>query len=119
MSKPFTLILSELNEGADANGLTQKFSDLLSGVMNAGKSGKLTITVSVVPATKNKSGGVDKVNVSVDAKVKLPEHVSPADFFYLTEDGQLSRNHPRQQSLELKDVSGSGVVSENNLKKVS
>ena len=34
--------------------------------------------------------------------MRKPE--TPTDFFYLTEDGETTRNHPKQQTLELREV---------------
>jgi hypothetical protein len=76
-------------------------------VQATGRAGSLTIKVKVAPATRSNSGSVDKVTITADRKLELPKPEQPSDFFWLTEDGETSRNHPRQQDLPLRDVSAS------------
>lgn len=115
--KPFTLILAELNDGSTAAGLTADIAELLAAVQRSGRSGSLTLKIKVAPTTKSQAtGSVDKVNLTAERKLELPKPEAPTDFYWLTDDAQLTRNHPRQQSLELRDVSESGVVSSNNLR---
>lgn len=119
MGKPFTLILAELNEGQPAAALTASFDELLQAVQASGRSGDMTLKVKIVPKAKNTGGGVDMVNITVERKVNLPKPDAPTDFFWLTDDAQLSRNHPRQHSLQLQDVASQAPLSTENLKKVS
>lgn len=80
-------------------------ADLLRTVQTTGRAGKLTITLKVTPAVRNTSGGdIDRINLTVDRTLALPKPETPTDFFYLTEDGETTRNHPKQQTLELREV---------------
>lgn len=80
-------------------------ADLLRTVQTTGRAGKLTITLKVAPAVRNTSGGdIDRINLTVDRTLALPKPETPTDFFYLTEDGETTRNHPKQQTLELREV---------------
>ena len=103
--KAFSLFLVELNEGSTHAALTGDLGDLLRTVQATGRAGSLTIKVKVAPATRSNSGSVDKVTITADRKLELPKPEQPSDFFWLTEDGETSRNHPRQQDLPLRDVS--------------
>ena len=104
--KSFAHLLNEINEGSTHAALTQDMADLLRTVQTTGRAGKLTITLKVAPAVRNTSGGdIDRVNITVDRILALPKPETPTDFFYLTEDGDTTRNHPKQQSLELREVS--------------
>lgn len=103
--KAFSLFLVELNEGSTHAALTGDLADLLRTVQATGRAGSLTIKVKVAPATRSNSGSVDKVTITADRKLELPKPEQPSDFFWLTEDGETSRNHPRQQDLPLRDVS--------------
>lgn len=103
--KAFSLFLVELNEGSTHAALTGDLADLLRTVQTTGRAGSLTIKVKVAPATRSNSGSVDKVTITADRKLELPKPEQPSDFFWLTEDGETSRNHPRQQDLPLRDVS--------------
>lgn len=115
--KPFPLTLAELNDGSTAAALTADLAELLATVQRTGRAGSLTLKLKVAPATRNQSSGsVDKVNLTAERKLELPKPEAPTDFYWLTDDAELSRNHPRQHSLELRDVAGSGVVSSTDLK---
>lgn len=115
--KPFTLTLAELNDGSTAAGLTADLAELLAAVQRSGRAGSITLKIKVAPATKSQAtGSVDKVNLTAERKLELPKPEAPTDFYWLTDSAELSRSHPRQQSLELRDVTGSGVVSTNDLK---
>lgn len=102
--KAFAVILNELNEGSIHAALTADLDELLRTVQATGRAGALTLKIKVVPAVKSDGGTVDRINVTADRKLELPKSVMPSDFFYLTDDGETTRNHPRQQSLELREV---------------
>ena len=103
--KSFAHLLNEINEGSTHAALTQDMADLLRTVQTTGRAGKLTITLKVAPAARNTSGGdIDRINLTVDRTLALPKPETPTDFFYLTEDGETTRNHPKQQTLELREV---------------
>ncbi len=103
--KSFAQLLNEINEGSTHAALTQDMADLLRTVQTTGRAGKLTITLKVAPAVRNTSGGdIDRINLTVDRTLALPKPETPTDFFYLTEDGETTRNHPKQQTLELREV---------------
>lgn len=103
--KSFAHLLNEINEGSTHAALTQDMADLLRTVQTTGRAGKLTITLKVAPAVRNTSGGdIDRINLTVDRTLALPKPETPTDFFYLTEDGETTRNHPKQQALELREV---------------
>ncbi len=102
--KAFSVFLVELNEGSTHSALTKDLDELLRTVQATGRAGAMTVKIKVVPAIKTTSGQVDKVNVTADRVLALPKPEQPTDFFWLTEDGETSRNHPRQHSLELREV---------------
>lgn len=113
--KPFPIILAELNDGSTASALTVDLAELLAAVQRTGRAGSLTIKVKIAPTTKQNGGAVDKVTAAVERKLELPKPEAPTDFFWLTDDAELTRKHPRQSELELRDVT-SNSVSINNLK---
>lgn len=118
--KPFTLTLAELNDGSTAAALTADLAELLATVQRTGRAGSLTLKIKIAPATRSQAtGSVDKVNLTAERKLELPKPEAPTDFYWLTDSAELSRNHPRQHSLELRDVAGSGVVSSHDLKVAS
>lgn len=103
--KAFGVILNELNEGSTHAALSADLAELLRTVQATGRAGSLTLKIKIVPAVRTSGGGtVDKVNITADRKLELPKPEMPSDFFYLTDDGETTRNHPRQHSLELREV---------------
>ena len=102
--KAFAIFLTELNEGSTHAAITGDLAELLRTVQATGRAGSLTIKVKVAPATRTNSGSVDKVNITADRTLALPKPEGQVDFFYLTDDGETTRNHPRQHDLPLRDV---------------
>ncbi len=104
--KSFAIQLSEHNDGTTVAQATSKFSELLQAVQNSGRGGKYAITFTVSPSSRANSGSVDKVTITATHKLDLPKEIQMEDFYFLTENGETSRNHPRQHNLELREVEG-------------
>jgi hypothetical protein len=100
--KAFAVILQELRDGRVHAELSQQLSDLIAKVKETGKGGELTLKIKIKPATRG--ADVDKITVSDAISITLPKPERGEDFFWLTEEGDLSRNHPKQQELALRDV---------------
>ncbi len=103
--KPFALFIHELNDGSTHAAITADLAELLRTVQATGRGGALTIKFKIAPATRSNSGSIDKVTISADRKLELPKPEQPSDFFWLTEDGQTTRQHPRQHDLPLREIS--------------
>lgn len=86
-----------LRGGAFAVECNQALADMIRGVEETGKPGKLTVTLDV-----KKHGAA----VSVLAKVtdKTPEPAVDPELFYATVEGNLSLNNPKQRDLDLQVV---------------
>ena len=110
MSTPFNVLIAQINQGADNSNLSADMDELLRTVQATGRAGSLTITIKMVPATADRQS-VDKLTVQIDRGLKLPKPESAKDFFFITEDGELTRKHPKQQELELRDVTLQGGIS--------
>lgn len=102
--KSFALQITELNDGAVHSQLSADLSELMKAVGSMGRSGSLTLKIKVAPAVRSNSGGVEQVIVTTDRKLELPKPELPSDFFWLTDEGETSRQHPRQHNLPLRDV---------------
>ena len=100
-NKAFALTLQDLRDGRVHAELTQQFSDLIQKVQETGKAGELTLKIKVKPATR---GNVDKVMIADAITINMPKPERGEDVFWLTDDNELSRNHPRQGNLELRDA---------------
>lgn len=101
-TKAFALFLQELNDGRAHAELSLQLTELLSKVKDTGKGGSITFKLKIKPA--GRGADVDKVVISDAITVDLPKPQRGEDFFYVTEDNDLSRNHPRQGNLELRDA---------------
>jgi hypothetical protein len=102
MTTAFSVLLQDLRDGRTHDEMSQKFAALVKEVEASGRSGTLTLTIKVSPSSRSQP--VDKIIVSPTVKLTPPKPESGEDFFWLTEDSELSRNHPRQTDLPLRDV---------------
>jgi hypothetical protein len=102
-TKAFAVFLQEVRDGRVHAELSSQLNELLTKVKETGKGGSITLKLKIKPA--GRGADVDKVVISDTTKVKLPQPDRGDDFFWLTDANDLSRNHPRQQSLELRDAS--------------
>jgi hypothetical protein len=113
-TQAFSLFLQDLRDGRAHSELSAGLADLLAAVKDTGKGGSLTLQVKVKPATRGKD--MDKVVVIDNVKVDLPKPERGEDFFFVTDENELSRKHPRQQSLELREVT---LAQPTNLKEAA
>ena len=111
--KAFSLFVQDINGGSTHAALTSDLGELFASVQSNGRGGTLTVKFKVAPAGKG-SGDVDKVTVTKDRKLELPKPEAPSDFFWLTDDAEPTRQHPRQHSLDLretKSIDTDGVIT--------
>lgn len=101
-TQAFAVFLQDLRDGRAHSELSAGLAELLAAVKDTGKGGSLTLQVKVKPATRGKD--MDKVVILDNVKVDLPKPERGEDFFFVTDDNELSRKHPRQQSLELREA---------------
>jgi hypothetical protein len=102
-TKAFAVFLQEVRDGRVHAELSSQLDELLTKVKETGKGGSITLKLKIKPA--GRGADVDKVVISDTTTVDLPQPDRGEDFFWLTESNDLSRNHPRQHSLELRDAS--------------
>ena len=91
--KPFTDTLAQLRYGTAAEELTEMMATLIAKCTETGKGGSITLKLSVSPG---KSGQVEIVD---SITTKLPEFSRSTSLFFVTPEGNLSRNDPRQGEL--------------------
>jgi predicted Abi (CAAX) family protease len=117
--KSFSIFLNDLNDGKTLSGLTADLQELLQTVKATGRSGSLTLKVKVAPGAKP-GQDIDRVTIVADRKLELPKPEAPSDFFWLTDDAEPTRQHPRQHALDLRDAkSVNAETGEITFKKVS
>ncbi len=97
----FPETILQMNNGATVTELSEALERVVAAVRAAGKTGSITLTVKVSPASK---GSNDVLMVESQVKTKLPEPERGMTIFYSTEDNHLVRNDPKQQMLPLKVV---------------
>ena len=97
--KPFAAFIQEQRNGGLHGELSDSLAELVLAVAEHRQKGVLQLQVIVTP-------NADGVTVTVADKVKLtlPEGERGAAIFFVDEDGNLSRQNPRQIELPLREV---------------
>lgn len=98
-SRPFMDFLREHRNGATHDDLSDKLQELVAAVIEEGKAGTLTLTVKVKPLGKS-----DGLEVSAETKLAAPKPTPGVSIFFPTPENNLVRQDPRQQSLELREI---------------
>jgi hypothetical protein len=99
--RPFAEFLQQQRRGLLHGELSDGLHDLLQAVKDTGKAGSLTFQIKVKPAAK---GNAEQVLISDLVSVKKPAVERPESIFFLDDNGNLTRQDPRQQELPLKVV---------------
>jgi hypothetical protein len=97
MAKSFLDQLRMLRGGAFASDCSDEFARLLREVESSGKKGTMTIVITA----KRHAGAVA---VTATRTVKLPDIAPEADVFWVTDDGSLTDQNPKQRQLDLQPV---------------
>lgn len=108
-NKAFAIFLQELRDGRTHTELTTQLAALLEKVKETGKGGEIALKLKVKPA--GRGSDVDKIVIADSITLTLPKPERGEDFFWLTDDNDLSRNHPRQGNLELRDATQSQPIA--------
>lgn len=95
----FINTLMEMRGGEVAMDCNRKLHELISAVLEAGKGGELALRVKVAPSKFGMGGAVLEVQVEHDCKVKKPELSLGKSLFFVSQDGTLTRDDPRQIAL--------------------
>jgi hypothetical protein len=97
-SKPseFAAFLVQHARGDAHEQVSTEFHELLAAVNEHGKKGSLVLTVTVEPP----KGGMDgsPVAISIDTVLKAPKASAPPSIYFVDDDGNATRNDPRQTS---------------------
>lgn len=100
-TRPFADVLRDLSKGQLHDELSTLLQDLIGAVQDTGKAGKLVLTLTVKPLPKTDG----MVAVADSVTVKSPELDRNETYYFVDDDLNLTREHPRQQALPLRDVS--------------
>lgn len=104
--RPFTDILGELAAGETLDTLTSDLAEIVTAVKATGKSGKLTLELTIKP------NGAHGVEITDKISTKEPRDDRGSTLFFNDKDGGLHRRDPRQQDLPLRQVSGTEIDPE-------
>lgn len=103
--------LGRLDGGFFIGRATDAEQDLVRAINETGKAGKLTITISIKPATR---GGA--MVVRGDIKVNKPTEPPMETMMFANESGELLADDPRQQQLDLRVVPDAAETVPTHLK---
>lgn len=107
--RAFAVFLQELRDGRTHTELTTQLAELLAKVKDTGKGGSITLEIKIKPA--GRGADVDKVVILDKITAKLPAPERGEDFYWLTADNDLSRNHPKQSTLDLREANTTPITT--------
>lgn len=101
MREPFNLFMAQLNDGHTNAKVTAELDKLFAAVQATGKTGSVTLTIAVRLAARDQS---DRVLITPKVSSKMPEPDPRVDFFWMSDDAEISRKHPTQGEIDLREV---------------
>lgn len=101
--RPFVDTLRDLRAGRTLDELANQLNEVVAAVRDTGKAGKITITLSVKPASK---GDVDTIMIDDVVKVSAPTADRGTTIFFATPENNLQRQHPNQKSIPFEGIDG-------------
>lgn len=99
--RPIVDTLREIRHGAMLDEASEELAEVVKRVSETGKSGSLTLRLTVKPAGR---GSVRTVVIEDEVNSKLPAPDKEVTVFFPTADGNLSRQDPAQMNLTLRAV---------------
>ena len=105
----FVNLITEMRSGAVAIDLNNKFNEMLTAVLETGGKGEFAVIVKAAPSKMGMGGCVLEVETEHSCKIKKPELAVGKAFFFVTKDGNLTRDDPAQVAMfslgqEIKDA---------------
>ena len=98
-SRPFHDFLREHRGGLTHDELSDALQELVAAVTAEGKAGKLTLVIGIKPMGKG-----DGLEVTAEIKLVPPKETPGAAIFFASPENNLVRQDPRQQTLELREI---------------
>lgn len=100
--RPITDTLRALRNGHFLDEASDDLARVVNAVSESGKSGKLTIEITVKRAGQGRNSAL---SVQATSAAKLPKQPVDDTLMFPTPDGNLLTEDPRQQKLDLKVAS--------------
>lgn len=110
----FTLALGELRKGNAVSDLSAEMARVVQAVTETGKPGELNLKLIIRP---NKDG--ETVSITDKIAPKIPKPDTKATNFFTGEDGQLTRDNPRQPDIFATIQGGVSVVASEGAAKIA
>lgn len=107
--RPFALTLQEIGAGRLAARVSGQLADLTAAVVATGKKGSIVLKIEVAPVKKATANTL-MVSGSSKASIPEPEDASPTSVFFATDEGNLSRDDPKQPTLPLRGLPGKATA---------
>jgi len=92
-------VILEMRNGGVAADCNRKFNEVLDAVLKTGGKGRLTINLDIKPSKMGMGGAVVEVETEHECKMKKPELAVGRSFFFVTNDGDLTRQDPDQADM--------------------
>jgi hypothetical protein len=92
-SRDIRHIIEELRNGCCTRELSDALQEVVAAAVKTGKSGSLTLTLTVVPEGS-------QALVKDDIKTKVPKLSTQPTIMFIDDDANLTRRHPKQMRLD-------------------
>lgn len=99
--RPFSQWLAEQRQGALHGELTAALAEVTRAVVEHGKPGTVTLKISLKPLKDHPAGVLQVVD---DVAMKAPQATRGSALWHADDEGNLSRENPRQARLPLQEV---------------
>lgn len=109
--RPMTDTLRHIGGGVFIDTASEQLAELIRAIDTAGGSGSLTLTIGVKKTTR---GGA--MLLTGKTSLKKPAEEPMEAILFATPEGNLLKDDPRQQKLDLKQVPGASDESPPELK---
>ena len=104
----FVSTLMTMRGGEVALDCNRKFHELLASVLETGKKGKLNLSIEIKPSKFAMGGAVIEVETEHSCEVKKPELSLGRTLFFISKDGDLTRDDPAQIAMYAEEEVKSG-----------
>jgi hypothetical protein len=95
----FADVLRDMRGGVSHDELSEALAALVRACVETGRGGEVVYTLSIKP-TKS----AEAVEISDKIGIKEPRNERGSSLFFVTANGDLSRNNPKQERLDLREV---------------
>ena len=92
-------VIMDMRNGAVAADCNEKFNEVLKAVLDTGGKGELNIKLKIEPSKMGMGGAVVEVKTEHECKLKKPELAVGTSLFFVTRDGNLTRDDPAQAAM--------------------